>query len=50
MYRLNHNQDIVELLKKLREIRAEYPVALLSARRVLFIRLVDRYVTALVQN
>jgi len=50
MYRLNHNQDIVELLEKLKGFQAEYPTALLSARRVSFIRLVSRYIIALVQN
>ncbi len=50
MYRLNHNQDIVDLLVQLKELRMEYPVNLLSARRVSFIRLVGRYVLGLVQN
>jgi hypothetical protein len=50
MYRLNHNQDIVGLLEKLRGFQAEYPDELLSARRVSFIRLVSRYIIALVQN
>ena len=29
MYRINHNQDIIELLEKLKEFRAEYPSELL---------------------
>ena len=47
MYYLNHNQDIVELLEKIKEFRAEYPTELLSARRVLFINLLSRYIIAL---
>jgi len=50
MYRLNHNQDIVDLLLKLKELRAEYPVKLLSTRRSLFVRLVSRYVVGLIQS
>lgn len=47
MYRLDHNQDIVELLEKLKGLRAEYPAELLSARRFSFVRLVNRYIIAL---
>jgi hypothetical protein len=50
MYRLNHNHEIVELLEKLKEFRAEYPADLLVARRVSFIRLVGRYISAFIQN
>ena len=46
MYRLNHNQEIIELLLKLREYEEEYPVRLLAARRLSFITLVSRYVHA----
>jgi hypothetical protein len=47
MYYINHNQDVVELLEKLRELRAEYPIELLSARRVSFLNLLNHYVSAL---
>jgi hypothetical protein len=47
MYRLNHNQDIIELLEKLREFRADYPAELLLARRLSFVSLVNRYIIAL---
>ena len=47
MYYLNHNQDIVGLLEKLKEFRVEYPAKLLLARRVLFINLLNRYILAL---
>ncbi len=46
MYYLNHNQDIVELLEKLKEFRVEYPAKLLLARRILFISLLNRYCIA----
>jgi hypothetical protein len=49
MYRLNQNQDIIELLLKLREFEREYPVRLLNARRLSFIMLVNRFVNALVR-
>lgn len=47
MYRFNHNQDIVELLEKLKELRADYPAELLLQRRFSFVSLVSRYITAL---
>lgn len=47
MYRIDHNQDIIELLEKLRNLRAEYPAELLSARRFLFILLVSRHTIAM---
>ena len=50
MYRLNHNQDIVELLRKLSDLRLEYPTELYSARRVSFVRLIARYIISLLQN
>jgi hypothetical protein len=50
MYRLNHNQDIVSLLEKLKESRVEYPAELLFARRIAFIRLLGRYIRAFLQN
>jgi hypothetical protein len=50
MYRLNHNHEIVELLEKLKGFRAEYPADLLVVRRVSFIRLVGRYISAFIQN
>ncbi len=49
MYRLNHNQSIIELLIKLRAFQYEYPPDLVSARRASFIRMVSRYVIALVR-
>ena len=49
MYRLNHNQAIIELLLKLREYEEEYPVHLLAARRLSFIALISRYVHAFVR-
>jgi hypothetical protein len=49
MYRLNHNQDIIELLLKLKGFEQEYPVRLLAERRASFITLVARYVGALVR-
>jgi hypothetical protein len=50
MYRLDHNQNLVELLRKLSDLRAEYPPTLYSARRLSFIRMVSRYIIALLQN
>lgn len=47
MYRLNHNQDIIELLEGLKELRADYPAELFVARRLFFISLVNRYVITL---
>jgi hypothetical protein len=49
MYRLNHNQEIIEILLKLREFEEEYPVRLLTARRLSFIALISRYIHALVR-
>jgi hypothetical protein len=49
MYRLNHNQEIIELLLKLRDYEDQYPVRLLAARRLSFIALISRYVHALVR-
>jgi hypothetical protein len=49
MYRLNHNQDIIELLLKLKEFEQGYPVRLLAVRRASFVTLVARYVGALVR-
>jgi hypothetical protein len=49
MYRLNRNQDVIELLLKLKDFEQEYPVRLLSVRRASFIALVARYVGALVR-
>ncbi len=48
MYLHNHNQDIIELLERLKQLRTEYPADLMSARRVLFILLLDRYTVALI--
>lgn len=48
MYRLKYNQDIIELLEKLKALRMEYPGNLLSARRASFIKLVTQYITALI--
>jgi hypothetical protein len=44
MYRLNHNQAIIEVLEKLKESRVAYPPDLLAARRMSFIKLITRYV------
>ena len=49
MYRLNQNQDIIELLLKLREFKYEYPVRLLAARKHSFIMLVNRYLSMFVR-
>lgn len=49
MYRLNHNQDIIELLLKLREYEEQYPVRLLAARRLSFVALLSRYVHTLIR-
>lgn len=43
MYRLNQNQDIIELLLKLNEDKQEYPVILFSARRTNFLNMIRRY-------
>lgn len=50
MYRLDHNQNLVELLRKLSDLRTEYPSDLYSARRLAFMRMVSRYIVALLQN
>jgi hypothetical protein len=44
MYRLNHNQAIIEVLEKLRESRADYPPDLLAKRRMSFTKLIRYYV------
>jgi hypothetical protein len=49
MYRLNHNQDVIGLLLRLKEFEEEYPVRLLAVRRSSFVNLVARYVGALVR-
>ena len=49
MYRLNHNQDVIELLLKLKEFEQEYPVRLLTVRRASFVTMVARYVGALIR-
>ena len=49
MYRLNHNQDIIELLIRLKDFEQEYPVRLLTVRRASFLSLVARYVGSLVR-
>jgi hypothetical protein len=49
MYRLNHNQDVIELLLKLKEFEQEYPVRLLAVRRASFVSMVSRYVGALIR-
>ena len=49
MYRLNHNQDVIELLLKLKEFEQEYPVRLLAVRRASFVSLVARYVGSVVR-
>ncbi len=43
MYHLDHNQDIVELLERLKALQAEYPAGLWSVRRHAFINLLSRY-------
>lgn len=50
MYRLNHNHDIIDLLVRLRELRADYPVELFFTRRLLFIRLVGRCVRGIIRS
>jgi hypothetical protein len=49
MYRQNSNQTVIELLVKLKEIKYEYPPPLLCARRTSFLRLITRYILALVR-
>jgi hypothetical protein len=49
MYRLNHNQDIIELLIRLKDFEEEYPVRLLEVRRASFASLVSRIVGSLVR-
>jgi hypothetical protein len=49
MYRLNHNQDVIELLLKLKEFEQEYPVKLLAARRVSFLALIRGYIVSFVR-
>jgi len=46
MYRINHNQDLIEILEQIKLVQVEYPVDLWSARRALFIKLISRYVVA----
>lgn len=43
MYRLNQNQDIIELLLKLNDDKQEYPVILFSTRRTTFLNMIRRY-------
>ncbi len=38
-----HDQEILELLKSLQALKAEYPAELLSARRAAFVAQIDRY-------
>jgi hypothetical protein len=49
MYRLNHNQDVIELLLKLRDYDEPYPVRLFTARRLSFIALISRCIHAFVR-
>jgi len=49
MYRLNHNQDIIQLLLKLKDREQEYPASLLAMRRASFLSLLTRYVGSLVR-
>jgi len=44
MYRINHNQEIVRLLLKLKEVEEDYPTSLFSFRRTSFLILIGRYV------
>lgn len=44
MYRLNHNQAIIEVLEKLKDSRVDYPQELLAKRRLSFIKLITYYV------
>jgi hypothetical protein len=43
MYRLNQNQDIIEILLRIKEHNQEYPAHLLAARRANFMTLMTRY-------
>ncbi len=47
MYRINHNQEIVRLLLKLKEAEEDYPTSLFSFRRTSFLMLIERYVGSL---
>jgi hypothetical protein len=47
---LNHSQDIIELIKKIRGFNVEYPSELLSVRRVSFISMISRYIVELVRS
>lgn len=49
MYRLNHNQEIIELLLKLKGCEQEYPVRLLAVRRASFMTMIARCVGSLVR-
>ena len=49
MYRINQNQEIVGLLVKMKELEAEYPADLLTARRTSFLILIARYVCGLIR-
>jgi hypothetical protein len=49
MYRINQNQEIVGLLVKMKELEAEYPPDLLTARRTSFLILIARYVCGLIR-
>jgi hypothetical protein len=44
MYRLNHNQAIIEVLEKLKDSRVDYPPHLFAKRRMSFIKLISYYV------
>lgn len=44
MYRLNHNQAIIEVLEKLKDNRVDYPRDLLAKRRMSFIKQITYYV------
>jgi len=49
MYRLKQNQELIELILKIREYEPEYPPRLLQARRLSFIALISRYIGALIR-
>jgi len=44
MYRNNQSQDVVRLLLMLRTLEHDYPVPMMSRRRLTFVELVYRYV------
>jgi hypothetical protein len=53
MYRLNQNQDVIELLLKLNQEIQDYPAHLFEARRIAFLKLLStysRYVGSLVMG